>query len=386
MDRRARFRAERTHGITESVIREMSRLAVAHNAINLAQGFPDFAAPDVLKEAARQAITDNFNQYPITWGTKPLRNAIAEKYKRVYNIEVDPEREVTVCCGSTEAMIASLLATTNPGDEVVIFEPFYENFSPDTLLCGANRKFVRLHPPDWRFDAEELRQAFSKRTKAVIINSPGNPTGHLFDRHQLETIADLCQEFDAIAICDEIYEHLIYDGAQHIPMMTIPGMRDRTILINSMSKTYSVTGWRVGWMLAAPDICESVRKVHDFLTVGAPTPLQQAGVVALSLGDEYYTQLAVSYAQKRDRMLGMLNRAGFQCIRPRGAYYIMADFSSFGFPDDYAFARHLLEKGLAAVPGSSFFTHPQDGANLVRFCFCKKPETLDAAEECLSRL
>ena len=359
---------------------------MAHNAINLAQGFPDFPAPDILKNAACQAIVENHNQYPITWGIKPLREAIAAKYQRVYGLTFDPEREITVCCGSTEGMIASLLATTNPGDEVIIFEPYYENFGPDTLLCGANRKFVRLHPPDWSFDPDELRAAFSQRTKAIIINSPCNPTGHLFSRTQLELIAELCQEHDAIAITDEIYEHLVYDGERHTPIMTLPGMRNRTILINSLSKTFSVTGWRVGWILAAPDLCESVRKVHDFLTVGAPTPLQHAGVAALSLGEDYYAKLALSYTEKRDRMLGMLNRAGFQCIRPKGAYYIMADFSNFDFPDDFAFARHLLEKGLAAVPGSSFFTHPEDGRSLIRFCFCKKPETLDAAEACLSRL
>ncbi len=284
---RARFRAQRTEHITESVIREMSRLAVKHNAVNLAQGFPDFAAPQVIKDAAREAIAADINQYAITWGAKPFRDAIAAKYKRDYDLDIDPEREITVCCGSTEGMIASLLAITNPGDEVIIFEPFYENFGPDTMLCAAERKFVRLYPSenrdDWRFDPDELRAAFSPKTKAIIINSPGNPTGHVLDREQLEFIASLCQEFDAVAITDEIYEHILYDGARHVPMMTIPGMRDRTLLINSMSKTYSVTGWRVGWVLASPDITESVRKVHDFLTVGAAAPLQAAGVTALGL-------------------------------------------------------------------------------------------------------
>ena len=285
----SRFRANRTLGITESVIREMTRLALRHNAVNLAQGFPDFPAPQIVKDAARQAIADDINQYAITWGSKRFRDQIAAKYRRTYGLEIDPEREITVCCGSTEGMIASLLAVSNPGDEVIIFEPFYENFGPDTLLCDARRKFVKLHPPDWRFDPDELRRAFSPKTKAIIINSPGNPTGQVFDREQLQVIADLCQEFDALAITDEIYEHIIYDGAQHIPMMTIPGMRERTILINSMSKTYAVTGWRVGWVLANPDITESVRKVHDFLTVGAAAPLQEAGVVALGLPESYYT-------------------------------------------------------------------------------------------------
>jgi len=385
--RRDRFRAERTLGITESVIREMSRLAIQHGAVNLAQGYPDFPAPEVLKEAARRSITDDFNQYAITWGAKPFRDAIAAKYQRVYGLEFDPEREITVVCGSTEGMIASLLAVTNPGDEVIIFEPYYENFGPDTLLCSASRKFVKLYPPDWGFDKEELRRAFSKRTKAIIVNTPGNPTGQVFTREQLETIAELCQEFDTLAICDEIYEHIVYDGAQHVPLMTLPGMRDRTILINSMSKTYSVTGWRVGWVLAAPDVAESIRKVHDFLTVGAAAPLQAAGTMALGLGQDYYDKLAREYTTRRDIMLAALGRAGFRCFHPHGAYYIMADISQFGFADDYACVKHLIEKtGVAAVPGSSFFTHPEDGAQIIRFCFCKKLETLQQAEERLSRL
>jgi len=276
---------------------------------------------------------------------------------------------------------------SNPGDEVVIFEPFYENFGPDTLLCDARRKFVKLHAPDWRFDPEELRRAFSPKTKAIIINSPGNPTGQVFDREQLQVIADLCQEFDALAITDEIYEHIIYDGAQHIPMMTLPGMRERTILINSMSKTYAVTGWRVGWVLANPDITESVRKVHDFLTVGAAAPLQDAGVVALGLPESYYTELAQHYEERRNMMLGMLERAGFHCTRPRGAYYVMADFSALSKLDDVSFARHLIETvGIAAVPGSSFFANPADGAKWIRFCFPKKYDTLKEAEARLSRL
>jgi aminotransferase len=387
MHRRARFQADRTLAITESVIREMTRLAMLHGAVNLAQGYPDFAAPQVLKDAAREAIAQDANQYSITWGTKALREAIAGKYKRHYGLEFDPEREVTVCCGSTEGMIASLLAVTNPGDEVIIFEPFYENFVPDTMLTGASRKFVRLHPPEWRFDRDELRRAFSTKTKAIIVNTPGNPSGHLFTRSDLEFIAELCQEFDAVAITDEIYEHIVYEGARHIPLISIPGMRDRTLLVNSLSKSYSVTGWRVGWVLAAPDLAESMRKVHDFLTVCAAPALQQAGVVAMSLPDDYYTQLAQDYTVRRDTMLGALGRAGFRCIRPRGAYYILADISELGFPDDYACVRHLMEHvGVAAVPGSSFFTHPEDGASFIRFCFCKRPETLQLAEERLMKL
>jgi len=381
------FRADRTLGITESVIREMTRLALKHNAVNLAQGFPDFPAPQIVKDAACRAICDDVNQYAITWGAKRLRDQIAAKYKRHYGLEVDPEREITVCCGSTEGMIASLLAVSNPGDEVIIFEPFYENFGPDTLLCDAQRKFVKLHPPDWTFDPDELRRAFSKKTKAIIINSPGNPTGQVFDREQLQIIADLCQEFDALAITDEIYEHIVYDGAQHVPMMTIPGMRERTILINSMSKTYAVTGWRVGWVLANPDITESVRKVHDFLTVGAAAPLQEAGVVALGLPDTYYAELAQHYTERRDLMLQMLEGVGFQCTRPRGAYYVMADFSGLSKRDDVSFARHLIETvGIAAVPGSSFFANSGDGARWIRFCFPKKYDTLKEAEARLKKL
>ena len=307
--------------------------------------------------------------------------------RREYALDFDPEREITVTCGSTEAMIASLLAVANPGDEVVIFEPYYENFGPDTLLSSAARKFVKLRPPEWDFDKDELRRAFSKRTKAVVVNSPGNPTGQLFTREQLEYIAELCQEFDTLAICDEIYEYVVFGGARHLPLMSIPGMRDRTILINSMSKTYSVTGWRVGWALAAPDISESIRKVHDFLTVAAAAPLQQAGITALALGETYYAKLSQEYTVRRDTLLTALERAGFRCFVPDGAYYIMADISSFGFADDFAFVKHLIEKiGVAAVPGSSFFSQPEDGAHLIRFCFCKKPETLALAAERLAKL
>jgi len=385
--RRARFQARRTENIVESVIREMTRLSAQHNAVNLAQGFPDFPAPDIIKQAAADAIARDVNQYAITWGAKSLRDAIAAKYRRHYNLDLDPERELTVCCGATEGMIASLLAVCNPGDEVIIFEPHYENYGPDTLLCGAERKFVPLRPPEWRFDPEELRRAFSHRTKAIILNSPGNPTGQVFDRAQLEFIGGLCQEFDALAITDEIYEHIVYDGAQHVPIMTIPGMRDRTIMVNSMSKTYAVTGWRVGWVAASPDLTESIRKVHDFLTVGAAAPLQAAGAIALALPDEYYDHLAHDYQGRRDMMIAMLERAGFRCFRPRGAYYTMAEISAFGFPNDVEFARHLIEHvGIAAVPGSSFFFHPEEGAALIRFCFCKKYETLELANERLLRI
>ena len=384
---RARFKSERTSHFTESVIREMSRLAVVHKAVNLAQGFPDFPAPANLKQAACDAINLDINQYSITWGAKPFRDAIAAKYQRTYGLTFDPEREVTVCCGSTEGMIATLLGTTNPGDEIIVFEPYYENYHPDTLLCGATRKLVTLRAPDWTFDPDELRRAFSSRTKAIILNTPNNPTGKVFTRAELVYIASLCQEFDALAITDEIYEHILYDGTEHIPIISLPGMRERSVLINSMSKTYSVTGWRVGWVLAAPDLTDSIRKVHDFLTVGAASPLQQAGILALAAPDSYYTDLSAHYVQRRDRILSILEARGFRCIKPHGAYYVMADISAFGFANDIAFVRHLIENiGVAAVPGSSFFENPQNGSQLIRFCFCKKEETLEQARERLAKL
>jgi aspartate/methionine/tyrosine aminotransferase len=377
---RARFRSQRTSQFTESVIREMTRLALQYNAVNLAQGFPDFGAPEEIKRAAQEAIAGDFNQYAITWGAKPFRDAVAAKYRKWYGLDYDPEREITVCCGATEGMIAALLAVTNPGDEVIIFEPYYENYGPDTLLCDARRKLVQLRPPDWSFDPDELRRAFTPKTKAIILNSPNNPTGKVFTRAELEIIAGLCQEFDTLAITDEIYEHILFDGTSHVPISTLPGMRERTVLVNSMSKTYSVTGWRVGFVLAAADLTESIRKVHDFLTVGAAAPLQQAGVVALNLPDSYYEKLRTEYQKRRDFLLERLERAGFRCYRPKGAYYIMTDISGFGNTDDVSFVRQLVKSpGVAAVPGSSFFSDSKAGAALIRFCFCKKYETLEKA-------
>jgi aminotransferase len=365
----------------------MTRLAVAHKAVNLAQGFPDFPAPAVVKQAACEAIAHDVNQYAITWGARPFRQAIARKTQDWYGLEIDPEREITVCCGSTEGMIASLLAVSNPGDEIVMFEPFYENYGPDAHLSGAGRRLVPLYAPDWTFDRAELRRAFSSRTKAIILNSPNNPTGRVFTRDELTYIASLCQEFDTLAITDEIYEHIIYDGARHVPMMTLPGMRERTITINSMSKTYAVTGWRVGWVIAPADLTDSIRKVHDFLTVGAAAPLQQAGIVALSLSREYYSELQAHYTDLRDRALSMLETAGFRCFRPSGAYYIMTDISGFGTGDDVAFVRDMIQRvGVAAVPGSSFFSEPAAGRRFVRFCFCKKYETLEEAGSRLAKL
>ena len=365
----------------------MTRQATAHGAINLSQGFPDFAAPSEIKQAAIDALNADVNQYAITWGAKRFRDAIAEKSARYLGIEVDPEREITVTCGSTEAMIATMFAIIDPGEEVIIFEPFYENYGPDVILSGATPKYVPLRAPDWTFDPEELRATFSHRTKAIVICNPGNPTGNVFTREQLELIAGLCQEFDAIAITDEIYEHILYDGAQHIAMAAIPGMRERTVTINSLSKTYSVTGWRVGYAIAPPELTSAIRKVHDFLTVGAAAPLQEAGASALAFPQEYYDNLQAEYAHRRDILLPVLERSGFKCFVPKGAYYIMTDISGFGFPDDLEFARHLVrEVGVAVVPGSSFYSKPQLGKSQVRFTFCKKDETLHAAAERLERL
>lgn len=372
---------------TESVIREMTRLALKHNAVNLSQGFPDFPAPAEIKRAAQDAIAADVNQYAITWGAKKFRDAIAQNFQRSQGVSVDPEREITVSCGSTEAMISSMLAIINPGDEVVVFEPFYENYGPDAILSGAKPRFVKLRPPDWTFDPDELAAAFSPATKAIILNTPNNPTGKVFERPEFECIRDLCVRWNAFAVTDEIYEHMVYDGARHISMATIEGMRERTITINALSKTYSVTGWRVGWAIAPPDVSSSIRKVHDFLTVGAAAPLQEAGAVALHSPPEYYETLAREYTARRDRLLGILTGAGFRCFKPRGAYYIMTDISAFGFPDDVTFAKYLVtDIGVAAVPGSSFYRDPAEGRTHLRFTFCKTEKTFQAAAERLAKL
>jgi aminotransferase len=382
-----RMLSAKAEQFTESVIREMTRLAMKHGAVNLSQGFPDFAAPAEIKEAARQAIADDINQYAITWGAKPLRDAIVEKFQRTQGVRLDPEREITICCGSTEAMMSTMLAIINHGDEIVVFEPFYENYGPDAILSGATPRFVKLSPPDWTFDEKELTAAFGPHTKAIILNTPNNPTGKVFTRGELEFIRDLCVRWNAYCITDEIYEHILYDGAEHVSMARIDGMRDRTIVINGMSKTYSVTGWRVGWALAPPEPTAAIRKVHDFLTVGAAAPLQQAGAIALKSPQSYYDKLAADYTVRRERLLKILMAAGFKVYKPLGAYYIMTDISGFGFPDDVAFAKFLVETvGVAVVPGSSFYNDASDGATQVRFTFCKKESTLAVAEEKLSRL
>lgn len=382
-----RVQSARIAEFKESVIREMTRLALHHGAVNLAQGFPDFPAPAEVKAAAQRAISEDFNQYSVTWGAKPFRDAIAAYYKRFYEILPDPEREITVCCGSTEGMIATLLALIDDGDEVIVFEPFYENYWPDSQLSSAACRYVTLRPPEWRFDPDELRRAFTKRTRAVILNTPNNPSGRIFSQDEIALIGRLCEQNDALLITDEIYEHIVFDGMHHAPPIAMEGLRDRCVLVNSLSKTFSVTGWRTGWVIAPPELTASIRKVHDFLTVGAATPMQMAGVVALGLPDSYFEELAKSYAEKRDLLTTILTDVGFRCFVPKGAYYIMCDISEFGFQDDVAFCRHLVEDiGVAAVPGSSFFSDPRDGSHLVRFCFAKKRETLEAAAERLHQL
>jgi len=371
---------------TESVIREMTRLCREHDAVNLAQGFPDFAAPAEIKAAACRAIEADVNQYAITWGAPALRRAIAAKAQRTYGMAVDPEREIAVTCGATEAMIASILAVVDPGDEIVVFEPFYENYGPDAILAGAIPRFVPLRAPDWTFDPDELAAAFNDKTRGIILNSPNNPTGKVFDAEELEAIATLCRKWDVVAFSDEIYEHILYDGARHVPIATLPGMADRTVTINALSKTYSVTGWRVGWTIASPELTGAIRKVHDFLTVGAAAPLQEAGAVALALPDGYYASLASDYAARRDLLLEGLRGVGFQCNTPRGAYYILANASALGCTDDVAFARRLVQTaGVGAVPGSSFFSDPASGRTLLRFAFPKQAATLREAVARLER-
>ena len=387
--------SQKAASFTESVIREMSREAVKYGAVNLGQGFPDWAAPEDIKRKAQEAIAADHNQYAVTWGVKEFRDAIAKKTMWFLGMDVDPETEITVTCGSTEGMIAAMMATVDPGEEVVVFEPFYENYAPDAILSDATPRHVPLYRTDngFTFDREELKAAFNERTKAIIICNPNNPTGKVYSRDELEFIADLCKQYDALCFTDEIYEHITYsieengDPFEHVSMANIEGMRERTVVVNSLSKTYSVTGWRVGYCIAPADISGAIRKVHDFLTVGAANPLQHAGAYALGLPPSYYEELQKEYQRKRDFIVPALREAGFKCDTPDGAYYVMADISDFGFANDIEFTKHLIrEIGVAVVPGSSFYHEPSMGSQMVRFCFCKKDETLEAAAERLAKL
>ena len=387
--------SQKAGSFTESVIREMSREAVKYGAVNLGQGFPDWAAPEDIKRKAQEAIAADHNQYAVTWGVKEFRDAVAKKTMWFLGMDIDPETEITVTCGSTEGMIAAMMATVDPGEEVVVFEPFYENYAPDAILSDATPRHVPLYRTDngFVFDREELKAAFNERTKAIIICNPNNPTGKVYSRDELEFIADLCKEYQALCFTDEIYEHITYnieengDPFEHVCMANIEGMRERTIVVNSLSKTYSVTGWRVGYCIAPPDITGAIRKVHDFLTVGAANPLQHAGAYAMSLPPSYYEELQKEYQRKRDFIVPVLRDAGFKCDLPEGAYYVMAEISGFGFPNDIEFTKHLIrEIGVAVVPGSSFYNDPAMGSQMVRFCFCKQDETLEAAAERLAQL
>jgi aspartate/methionine/tyrosine aminotransferase len=383
--------SQRVQGFTESVIREMTRVVSQLGGVNLAQGMPNFPPPAELIEAAHRAIDGDFHQYAITWGAQSLRAAIADKYRAFYGMDVDPERHVTVCCGATETMLATLLAVLNPGDEVIIFEPFYENYGPGCIISGAQPVFVPLEPPDFSFDPDRLRQAISPRTRAIVFNSPNNPSGKVFSRAELQTIADLCLEHDLLAITDEIYEHIVFDGLGHTPIATLPGMADRTITISGISKSYSVTGWRVGYAVAPEELSVGIRRAHDFVTVGAPAPLQEAAVTALRLPRDYYVRLRDAYQARRDLLWSYIERAGFVAWKPSGAYYILTDVTRFmkatAIQDDYAFAMYLIkEVGVATVPGSSFYAHTDLGRTKIRFCFPKTDDMLREAGERLQKL
>jgi aspartate/methionine/tyrosine aminotransferase len=386
--REAHRTAQRTQTFTESVIREMTRVAREHEAVNLAQGFPDFPTPSVLKEAAIEAIRADINQYAITWGAPRLRRALAGKYADLYGLRVDPEREITITCGATEAMAAVMLSVIDPGDEVIVPEPFYENYGPDAILSSAKPVFFTLDAPDYVLERSRLELAITPATKAIVLNSPNNPTGRVFDRTELAAVAEICVEHDIIAITDEIYEHLHYQGeGAHVPLATFPGMAERTVTVSGLSKTFSVTGWRVGTIVAPPDLTDAIRKVHDFLTVGAPAPLQEACAVGIEeLGKDYYDGLVTEYRDRGEVLVSALRSAGFRCAFPEGAYYVLADFSGLSDEDDTTFAKRLTrEAGVASVPGSSFFGSPEGGRTLVRFAFCKRMETLHEASERLVR-
>jgi aspartate/methionine/tyrosine aminotransferase len=373
--------AKRVQYFTESVIRETTRIAQRFGAVNLGQGMPDFDPPEEVKEAACRAVRDGYNQYAVTWGIAPLRQAIAAKMRAFNGLSwCDPDEHVTVCCGATECMMAAMMALVDPGDEVVIFQPFYENYGPDALLTGATPRWVTLHPPDWHFDPDELRAAFSPKTKAVIVNTPNNPTGKVFTRDELSVVAGLCQEFDAYALSDEIYEYIQFTGRPHVSIASLPGMAERTVTISGLSKTFSATGWRLGYCVAPAAVTAGIRKAHDFLTVGAPHPLQVAGAAAMALPPSYFDGLREHYRRRRDLFLPYLRDAGFAFHEPAGAYYVMTDVSGLADLDDVAFVRRMIEAvGVAGVPGSSFYSPKELGRTKVRFMFAKRDETLHEA-------
>ncbi len=380
----------KAQSFAESVIREMTRLNLElhgpERAINFAQGMPDFDTDPRLLDAAAKAMRDGHNQYATTWGAAALRQAVARHESAAWGRVVDPDREVTVSCGATEAMIAAMLAAVDPGDEVIIFEPFYENYGPDCILSGAVPRFVPLRAPEWSFDPEDLRRAFSSKTRAIVINTPHNPTGKVYTREELQLIASLCLEHGAIAITDEIYEHLVFEG-QHVSMATLPDMAERTITISGASKTFSVTGWRVGWIIAPAGLSHGIRKVHDFLTVGAPHPLQVAVASALDFPASFYVELRGDYLERRDAMVSGLQECGFAAAPPGGAYYVMAGTSGLGFDDDVAMANHLIrEYAVATVPGSSFYHDPALGRGHLRFSFPKKLDTIERGVQALRGL
>jgi aminotransferase len=377
---------------TESVIREMTRLNLAlhgpERAINFAQGFPDFEPSPEIVEAAQEALAAGgaYHQYATTWGAPALRQAVARKKSAEWGLPVDPEREVTVACGATESMMAAMLATVDPGDEVIVFEPFYENYGPDCILSGASPRYVALRPPDWGFDEDELRAAFNERTRAIVVNTPHNPTGKVYRREELELIAELCQRHDAVAITDEIYEHMVFEG-EHISIATLPGMRERTITISGASKTYSITGWRIGWLIAPPELTSGIRKVHDFLTVGAAHPLQIAVAAALGFPPSFYDALLEEYRERRDVIVRGLREVGFQPNPPAGAYYVMAGIEGLTDRDDVAFAHWLVETaGVATVPGSSFYADRELGRRLIRFSFPKRLATIERGLDALRQI
>jgi aspartate/methionine/tyrosine aminotransferase len=377
-----RIASHKASSIAESVIREMSRLSAKYKAVNLAQGMPDFPCPDELKQAACQAINENINQYAITWGDKLFRDALSAKNEKYLGVKYDPENEITITCGATEGMMATMLALVDADEEVIVFEPFYENYGPDSILAGARPRYIPLYPPDWAFNEAELEKAFNDKTRALVLNTPHNPTGKVFSREELLFIAALCQKWGVYVFTDEPYEHILYEGARHIAMASLPGMKELTVTVNSLSKTYSVTGWRVGTVCAAEAVTLEIRKVHDFLTIGAPAPLQRAAAQAMKMEDRYYQDLASAYGQRRDLMLEILAAAGIPYFKPRGAYYVFSDISKYGFEDDLKFTEFLVrDVGVAVVPGCSFFHTRQGGKNYIRFCFAKKLETFVRARQ-----